>query len=413
MDVVMFAQRRSVCRPTVERHRHIVPTTMRLISGWTLLLALVGTAGAQVSGQPKNPDPFGKANGAAQEPASTGVTFYYENDMLGFGTDQNYTGGFALSAGGRWIPELGLTGLLTRFNQLSQWRRLYAGSEVSLHSAAIIGSAFTPTREQIGLSEPVRDDRPYASVFGVQTRRVNVGLTRDKSLTKREWALSSELTVGALGLNIAKAVQTDLHRMLRRRSGEATPVDPAGWHNQISNGGEPTLLYRVAAEHILAGAPVIQPGWQKQATWHVQGSAGYYTNAAVGVSGRWGRLASDYWQFNSNPLSSVQQRMDVPGTPWELYLFGGARGRAVAYNALLQGQFRESVHTIDASDVRRLVGEAEFGVSGARRLLGGQTRLTWIVVSTRSPEFSGPLARAHVWGALHLSYAQNLPGPGK
>ena len=367
----------------------------------------------KVTPAPKKQDPFvARLQDVALEPASTGFGFYVENDVLGFQTDQNYTGGFAFSLGGRWISESGLSGPLSLFDLLfepvTHMRRAHQSREVSLHTLTIEGSAFTPRREDLGISTPIVDDRPYASLFGFQVRRVSVRRKADPLKLSRR-AVSSELTIAALGWDLAKALQTDLHRTLRRRSGKSTPVDPQGWSNQISNGGEPTLLYTVGEEQLLYGRSPVDPGVQGQATWSAQASAGYYTNIAAGVSGRFGRIRTNFWEFNTNPLNSIQQRIEASDDrhPWELYGFAGGRGRLVGYNALLQGQFRESVHTFSPSQVNHALLEGEFGVAGAGTMLGG-TFTGRIMAAGRTPEFNGPRQRSHAWGAIHLAYAPRL-----
>lgn len=354
-------------------------------------------------------DSTGALGAASREPVSTGIGIYFEDDVIFYTTDQNYTGGFGLSLGGSWVEQSGLTGLLKRLNQFSQVRRLYAKSQISRNTVVIVGSAFTPERSHLSDVAPVLDDRPYASLVGLQTRRVNTGLRWDNSPEKRDYAITSELTIAALGWNLAKALQTGLHRANRWSTGKSTPVDPLGWHNQISNGGEPTLLYRVGLERILAGPAVIEePGVIGQLTGRADAMVGYYDNAAFGLSGRWGRLSTDYWEFTSNPTSSQNQKSRAKTADWELYTFFGARGRGVVYNALLQGQFRESVHTFSGRDLERLIGEAEAGLSTTIPIFGGNLGFTWIAFAGRTPEFKGPKKRSHTWGAFRLDFSPRL-----
>ncbi len=400
-DFVAFGPR-APYRRTVDRPARswLGGTVTAAVSG-VFLLAASAVALAQ-----RNPDPFGSQ--PRLEPAATGVALYIENDLFGFGTDQNYTGGFAVSLGGRWVFESGLAGPLSLFDAISRIRKAHEAREVHVHSFAIVGSAFTPLRERLSDVTPVFDDRPYASIFGVLTRRVSVR-RKDDRMQREDRAVSSELSIAGLGLNVAKALQTDLHRMNRRRSGKTTPVDPLGWHNQISNGGEPTLLYKVGLEQLIAGeAP--KGGFQGQLTWLNQASIGYYTNVATGLAGRLGWMKSNFWEFSTNPLNSLQQksvRDSADAKPYEAYGFFGLRGRGVVYNALLQGQFRESIHTFDAGSINRGIAEGETGLAftAAPGWLGGAVTLTWIALSTRTPEFKGPSARAHVWGAVHLMYS--------
>lgn len=375
-------------------------------------LLLARSAGAQVATPPTRPDPFATPAGGSLEPAATSLTFYVENDVLlgSRSTDRNYTGGFAFASGGRWVRESGLTGALRRVDQLVRADRVHRRGVVHRHAFTILGSAFTP--QVLNEARPIRDDRPYASLFGVQVRRLSVDSAYERG-EPRVSALSTDLTVAALGLNVAKSVQTNLHRTLRRNSGKETPYDPLGWHNQISNGGELTALYHVAYERFLAGdAPIAGRVKRSQLSWNAQGTVGYYDNVAAGVTGRVGHFLTDFWEFSSNPLNAVQQRgrPSDDSRPWEAYAFLALRGRAVAYNALLQGQFRRSAHTFDAGEIDRLLGEGEVGAAVALPIFGGSVGINWTAVAGRTAEFSGPKARAHAWGAVHLSYSARLPG---
>ncbi|OQP63079.1 hypothetical protein A3860_03655 [Niastella vici] len=106
--------------------------------------------------------------------------------------------------------------------------------------------------------------------------------------------------------------------------------------------------------------------------------------------------------------------MGVATTPYnekkktfELYTFGSLRPQFTLYNALLNGQFRKSAHTIDFHDMRHLILEFDGGVAVSipiqkRNLLEFKLRL-----SGRSPEFKLPkrLPRWHYWGGLELSFS--------
>jgi hypothetical protein len=86
---------------------------------------------------------------------------------------------------------------------------------------------------------------------------------------------------------------------------------------------------------------------------------------------------------------------------WEFFVFAGARPRLNIYNALLQGQFRDSVHTVD---IRREQFEWDLGVSASILRL----RLTWNVLAGRTPEFTGGQSRTHTWGSLVATYTKRV-----
>jgi hypothetical protein len=208
-----------------------------------------------------------------------------------------------------------------------------------------------------------------------------------------------------LGLHQARNSQTWLHRRLRARSGEETPYDPLGWHNQISEGGELTALYRVGYERRLLG-DLSGPDNRKhfQVTGGFGGSGGYYTNANLAVNTRVGWFTSDFWEFTPGAMNVATQNLGTGRrrfTPeWELFLFAGARPRLNIYNALLQGQFKESVHTVE---IRHEQVEWDLGVAAFIPSL--HLQVTWNALAGRTPEFTGGRPRTHTWGSVVATYA--------
>src|SRR5262249_34865250 len=87
-----------------------------------------------------------------------------------------------------------------------------------------------------------------------------------------------------------------------------------------------------------------------------------------------------------------------PAVPhWELFVFTGARPRLNLYNALLQGQFRDSVHTVG---IERATLEWDLGVAAFIPAL--HTQVSWNMLTGRTPEFKGS-QRAHTWGSIVLT----------
>jgi hypothetical protein len=266
------------------------------------------------------------------------------------------------------------------------------------YTLLVFGTAFTP--DNLNTADPILDDRPYASLVGVSVRRLSVN---DASFDE---AWSSELSVAMLGLPVARNAQTWIHRQLRARSGAQTPYDPLGWHNQISDGGEPTALYRVAYEKRLFGDQS-DPNSRKhfQVTGGLAGSVGYYTNANALVNTRVGWFTSDFWEFTPAAMTNVGTQNLGSGsrrsnTPWELFLFAGARPKLNIYNALLQGQFRDSVHTVAIKP-----GTLEWDLGVAAFIPALRMQLSWNVLAGRTSEFKGGTPRTHTWGSLIATYA--------
>src|SRR5690606_31970296 len=117
---------------------------------------------------------------------------------------------------------------------------------------------FTP--EDIEREDANPADRPYASLVYASTRAERVYPMEGK-------VVSSQLTLGVLGLDVVGDLQKGLHNVIEGDS-------PRGWRHQISDGGEPTLRYSLARQNLLS-APT--DGFEIKHTQSV--SVGYLTEA--------------------------------------------------------------------------------------------------------------------------------------
>lgn len=269
------------------------------------------------------------------------------------------------------------------------------------YALSLFGSGFTPL--DIANPLPVRDDRPYASLLAIASSHTSAKLSG-----RRPWSLTTELSIGVLGLNIAKNAQSHIHE--NHWLGSQRPL-PMGWHNQISHGGEPTLLYRATCRNLIYEYGKINPKrhvkvQRLQISALYEGMIGYYTNAAAGVDVRLGFFTNPFWDANtgmSTGMSEAPTEGPKPKDGFEMFLYGSLRGRLVGYNALLQGQFRKSVHTMSATQIERLVGEYEFGL-GIRLW---KVQAFWGIIAGRSPEYRAQMQRPHVWGSVMLRYNFN------
>lgn len=339
----------------------------------------------------------------SSEPGYAGGSVFFDQDLWSdwlSNEDRNYTMGLGFVVRGRWaeraptaVVHFGIDRLLRLEPDPFQHR--------SFHSMMLAGSAFTP--DNLLATEPVVGDRPYASLVAFQTRRVRV----DDS---GRVAWTTEFIIAALGLKVGPEIQKWIHR--------TNDLDmPSGWAHQISAGGEPTAAYHVAYDRQLLPRRFIQPGTTKHFDLQagLDGWLGYYTNASAGLGARVGWFRSEFWEFASAPLSGFAQAagMNRRLVRPEVFLFAGGRGRAVLYNALLQGQFRESDYTLEDDDVRRLLGEFQGGIAAAIPAGDGTLSLSYLV-SGRTSELNTDFARTHIWGSLFLTFALPLltPGPG-
>ena len=82
-----------------------------------------------------------------------------------------------------------------------------------------------------------------------------------------------------------------------------------------------------------------------------------------------------------------------------MYLWGAVRGRLVGYDALLQGQFRDSPVTVNNDELERLALEGAVGITKSWRRLQAT-----LAINAKSAEIErGSAARNHVWGGLYFN----------
>ena len=83
-------------------------------------------------------------------------------------------------------------------------------------------------------------------------------------------------------------------------------------------------------------------------------------------------------------------------------MWAGAKLRLRAYNAFLQGQFRDSAHTLSASDLNHVIGEAWLGITN--RLV--QRHSAAYVMRYQTAEIrDGPARRNPVWAEVTISHS--------
>jgi hypothetical protein len=369
----------------------------RLLQGVLLTGLLAGPFSQEVAAQPV----VGGASGVDPQKVFSGFTLITEQDFLlpARNEDRNYTMGVGFGFAG----ELGydvdavfnpwrVTALVPLLREAmdrtfpglawtSNWLDDRTG--ISEYSWTFGTTAFTP--DELANPDPIFDDRPYGSLLFLSSRRIRV----DRN---ERWAISSDLTLGMLGLDIAEEVQTWIH--------ERIGADiPRGWRHQISEGGEPTAMYTFKYQRLprLFNDRFQSDGARMEWTWHTLGQLGYYVAAEGGLSLRAGWYQSRFWQWASNPLNSQNEAVGDPEEDRELFAFGALRGRAVRHHSLVEGQFSTSTVTVEAEP---WVLEGEAGVSGSILVKGRRVGLTWVMVAARSPEFKDAgEPRSHWWGS--------------
>jgi hypothetical protein len=327
-----------------------------------------------------------------REKHNAGWSFYFDNDALTpVNRDEDYTGGIAVTFAGRrardWLVSIDpVLGSIDRVLGASDGDCM---TPFVLHSWQAGVVAFTPGDKSIATLIP--GDRPYASLVYVANAR-NYVRSRDKPVYQ------TSLSIGMLGLKIARGLQNGVH--------SALGVDEAvGWDGQIANGGEPTLRYTLARQDLLAS------NFQAQSTEFelkssLAGSVGYITDASASLSIRWGRINTPWWSFPPERVEYIAEPAPViggndirPGSR-ELYIWGGVKLRARLYNAFVQGQFRNSPLEYDYGDLKPLLGEAWAGLTAQ---LSERYRLSWVLRYQTSELRDGPGDREVIWGSLFVS----------
>lgn len=331
--------------------------------------------------------------GNEREAWSRGSSFYTDNDLFAFvSRDQQYTGGTAVEFAGRrardWPLSLDpLTGLAERWSGFGQ---LIGRHPTRRRHAMTIGlAAFTP--EDISDPDPINDDHPYGSLLLLANTRQHVRSDRPVSY-------SSTFVVGLLGTSVAREFQNFFHDL-----GDSERAQ--GWSNQIANGGEPTFKYAVSRQVMLH-----QADRSARTTMDLRSeqfvSAGFNTEAGVNATLRWGRIRNPWWQWQAlqgDYLDFGTSTAHLTGTgkpAREWFFWVGAAVRARLYNALLEGQFRESEVTFDRSDLRNLQGELAAGA--AVDLFSGQFRVQF-ELHRRTREIPDADGEEPFWGRLTVA----------
>ncbi len=330
---------------------------------------------------------------ADEEPYNSGWSFYLDNDIFSLaGQDRDYTGGLAINLAGaraaRWPLSLDpALGWLDRQRERALGEGPEQGVQTTLHSLQFGLAAFAP--DDLESPQPVAGDRPYASLIYLSNSRVSL-------LPGSDTATQTTLTLGLLGSPLAGDFQEAFHSAIGS-------TQPQGWGNQISEGGEPTARYSYARQQLWWGQSQGLTRHEVKRSW--EASVGYITEANASLSWRWGRINTPWWSFTPDRAEYFAQptpglALDCLQGPRELYVWAGIKGRARAYNALLQGQFRDSVLSYDWDEVRPLLGEAWLGVTGQ---VGEHYRLSW-VLRYQSAELRDEIGdRELLWGSVFIS----------
>lgn len=318
----------------------------------------------------------------AQTDKKNSLTLGLENDLLaGSKKDADYTGGFMFGLYGPSAASsaLSLDPILSKINSLfikeqNSASSANAGLQLSMQ-------AWTPYDKQA--SHPLHNDRPYASLLALTSTRISV--EEDEGSV---WA--SSISAGLLGAGFAKDIHSGFHRLVR--SGE----DPKGYANQISSGGEPTLLYSLRRQSKITDGRLTSTHYDFK--WGLEGRVGYLSEATLSIAGRIGGFSSPWWSMQAERSEFYSPR-DKAG---DLYMSLGLSSTLRAYNALLQGQFRNSAVTIPKHDLEFLIGEFWLAVTHS---ISDDLTINY-KLRYQTPEIkNGAGARSFGSGGIYLNFA--------
>jgi hypothetical protein len=285
---------------------------------------------------------------------NTGWSFYLDNDAFSlFKVDQDYTGGFALTFSGTRATKyfFALDKVLDFLNKLIGFKKLSepVGS-FGLHSLEIGMTTFTP--QDILDPEPIFDDHPYASL-------VFLANAKQRVIPNRTLTFGSAFTFGFLGTDLAEAIQKGIHKTLGQQM-------PQGWHNQISDGGEPTARYTLSLQKTHIWSETAEGPFELKSFSEL--NLGYTTDVTIGMNWRFGKIRTPWWSFNPHQAEYINLGAPIYAEMGgrkigEFYIWAGTGLKYRIYNAILQGQFRESAVTFSRSDLNSWIGEVWLGIT--------------------------------------------------
>jgi hypothetical protein len=395
------------------------------------------------------------------EPGHAGITIHLDNDTFKSPpTDRDYTTGFDVVLSGHFVQEMpwlfrwptvvplnwldrnlrvvDLDDRLCFTNRDRSRDTCEFTNQIPGHqsNAFRLGlTYFTPRESVLGSKDPQHDDRPYASILFFAAEHTS---SRDR------FALTSEFTFGILGLDIAKFLQTHYHHV-------AGFVEPEGWRHQISNGGEPTVKYRLSLHDLIVDSYWSRPpaGYAHDraissdtdpyddrwfdVTGDAEVNAGFYTNLAVGARARLGLIDSSFSSSHRVPVGPVStlpgpgaknaevnlasvhnesageppnRRRERPRVS-EVYVWIGGGWTGWLFNELMQGGVRHSDVTIGfKSDpavpdtrLRCSVFDVESGITVRLRRISLMYQYSY-----NTALFSGTNTRPQSWGGFYVQF---------
>jgi len=284
------------------------------------------------------------------------IQFKWSNDFM-YETDYYYTNGFAFEVSGPWAKKNTINSILIPSPEKS----------INQFGVTLVQDIYTPY-ERVDVEKQLDGDRPFAAYLLLGfIKKTYDPIKRNKII--------SELQFGVLGPSaLGEETQNWIHDML------PTSERLNGWENQISNSvainystGFYKSLYRLSWVGLTGTA---------------NGKLGIpFTHIKLGGGARIGYLSSypkDFEVFSENRMTA--------------FLFAEVFGKAVGYNATLQGGlFSSSTYTLDV--INHFVGSYRLGISVSYNLLNLEMATTF-----NTPEFPGALSHRWSWIVIRAGF---------
>lgn len=325
------------------------------------------------------------------EPENTRWGLVLDNDALISATrDKDYTGGVAVNLSGKRVANyrVSLNPALNWMNKLLHVDGAGRNRQPG-HVMQFGLMLFTPEIDSTGEIRP--GDRPFANLLFVSNAQFWINDSGDR-------AYQSSLTIGILGSGVGEAIQNTVHR-----AGDFSGQGDYG--QQISDGGELTARYALSRQSLLLSR-FTDSGKSFDLKYIVEGDIGYLTQGSATLAARWGRAESPWWSFaptrsNYLPQALPYAQGSSPGSGGrDFFVWGAITARARAYNAFLQGQFRDSEVTYSSGELNHLLGEVALGVT---RQFGNTVAVDLSVHYQTKEIRDGIGSRSIKWGGLTIS----------
>lgn len=287
------------------------------------------------------------------------LSFSFENDAIGGGTDEQYTSGVRLTYFDVETP------MPPVIDQMAETVPTFDINETTSTFFTIGQSIFTP--ENISIRQNQDNDRPWAAwLYG----SIGMATVTDNHLDELEF------TAGIVG---PEALGEQTQKLIHKHVTDS--AIPKGWKNQLEF--EPGVIM----------------SWRRRwPIWYTQNVGDFrfrvepdvnvslgniYTYAGTGTTITFGPYNS---RLQDTP-PRVQPGMagtgffDTPDNDFSWYLFAGLHGRAIARNIFLDGNTFTDSHDVDK---KHLVGDANIGAA----FTYDDYRLSY-TLNYRTKEFNG------------------------